>query len=337
MAVSSLGRRRLDSGHIDFPEADQKGYCRIRVKGKTRSMHILIAAAFDLPRKRGQNSVDHIDQNPSNNHISNLRYATTTQQNNNRTIPPKNRTGASCNEPFVLPGEIWRPIPHFPGYAISSLGRFRTKRWPRTSFTPKRNKGEVYARVMMGSRQLQAVHRLVALTFCHKPSGWSWEDPSKWTVDHVDGDPENNEASNLEWVTQAENIRRSKANPLRKSSAAQQSKAVLGCQRGKGKRWRQYDSLHAAATALGLDPGSIGHCLTGRRHHTGEYEFCYAPNSKVRDLPGERWVELTDEILDRAEAITAGTFDDEESEDGEEGEGEGDVQQHVSIKKRARE
>ncbi len=305
-------------------------------------MHILVAAAFDLPRKRGQNTIDHIDQNRSNNDISNLRYATPKEQINNQTRPKKIRTGASRNEPFVLPNEIWKPIPRFPGYVASSLGRIRTKRSPRISFTPQRCKGHVYASVnvqVRSSRQDMLVHRLVALTFCEKPDKWSW-DSSDWTVDHVDGDAENNEASNLEWVTNAENIRRSNVNSLRKSNAAQRSKPVMGRKRGRGK-WRHYDSSMAAARALGLFQGSIGACLTGRQHHTGGYEFCYAPNSKVvGNLPGERWVELTDEILDRAEAITAGTFDDEEgeSEDGGEGEGEGEeVQQRASSKKRPRE
>ena len=43
------------------------------------------------------------------------------------------------------------------------------------------------------------VHRLVMLAFCGK---------SDLTVDHIDGNKENNNLNNLEYVTQAENVKR---------------------------------------------------------------------------------------------------------------------------------
>jgi len=47
------------------------------------------------------------------------------------------------------------------------------------------------------------VHRMVATAFVHNP------DPETFTVvDHIDGDKLNNHYTNLEWVTQSENMRR---------------------------------------------------------------------------------------------------------------------------------
>ena len=52
--------------------------------------------------------------------------------------------------------------------------------------------------------KLFPVHRLVAYYFCTR------EFFDRTQVDHIDGNPTNNHASNLEWVTPAENYRRAK-------------------------------------------------------------------------------------------------------------------------------
>ena len=47
------------------------------------------------------------------------------------------------------------------------------------------------------------VHRMVAKAFVHNPN------PEEFTViDHIDGNKQNNHYTNLEWVTQSENMRR---------------------------------------------------------------------------------------------------------------------------------
>ena len=43
------------------------------------------------------------------------------------------------------------------------------------------------------------IHRLVATAFIPNPSNYS-------TVDHIDGDRENNDISNLRWTTQSDNL-----------------------------------------------------------------------------------------------------------------------------------
>ena len=53
-----------------------------------------------------------------------------------------------------------------------------------------------------GDSFVMTVHRLVALAFCDQT------DSENKTVDHIDGDKLNNHYTNLEWVTQEENLRR---------------------------------------------------------------------------------------------------------------------------------
>lgn len=71
-AVSSLSRFRDPSGVVKTPAPGEDGYVRVKVDKKTYRIHRLIAEAFKLSRKPGQNTVNHKDLNPSNNRITNL-------------------------------------------------------------------------------------------------------------------------------------------------------------------------------------------------------------------------------------------------------------------------
>ena len=79
--VSSLGRlRRLEgrgrkmNAHTPHPRKD--GYVIVTIDGKRIGIHRAIAIAFELERSEGQDEVDHIDGNRSNNKLENLRWAT---------------------------------------------------------------------------------------------------------------------------------------------------------------------------------------------------------------------------------------------------------------------
>lgn len=117
--------------------------------------------------------------------------------------------------------EVWKPIPGYEGlYEASSQGRVRTAEGKTTSSARferrvwqqrilkqkwRNRKGgsdKADARVCLwkdGEEKTFLVSRLVAMAFLPTPF-------EKLTVNHIDGNPANNSASNLEWCTLRENI-----------------------------------------------------------------------------------------------------------------------------------
>lgn len=105
----------------------------------------------------------------------------------------------------LKPNEVFVDIPGYENYyAISNFGRVyshqRGNRRPRFMSLHTDGSGYPFVRLQVNKSSWQPkVHRLVAEAFVEKVSG-------KSIVNHIDGDKSNNLYTNLEWVTQSENI-----------------------------------------------------------------------------------------------------------------------------------
>ena len=168
---------------------------------------------------------------------------------------------------------------------VSNLGRVRSAYGIITEGTDSID-GYRNARI---NGKTHRVHRLVAQAFLEPPPS----DEHK-QVNHIDGDPANNRADNLAWVTPLENNKHSyDTNAERKSNAPKQSKPVLGRWYGSEGEWVEYASASAAARALEVNSGGVSNCCRGKVKRAGEYEFKYAPLAEDQhDRLGEVWQEV---------------------------------------------
>ncbi len=102
--------------------------------------------------------------------------------------------------------ENWKKIQGFENYSISDMGRVRRDTpGPATKAGKILNStkdGHGYFKIILGKngekRKKLKIHRLVAEHFLDEIQGKTW-------VNHIDGNPENNNVKNLEWVTPSEN------------------------------------------------------------------------------------------------------------------------------------
>jgi hypothetical protein len=111
----------------------------------------------------------------------------------------------------LIDAEIWKPagVPGGEHYEVSSHGRVR--RGDRIHKLTTSSHGYKVVRFRQPDRWKQwYVHRLVALTFIPNPL-------NAQVVNHRDRDRQNNRVTNLEWVTQYENVRHRHSSDVREA------------------------------------------------------------------------------------------------------------------------
>ena len=186
--------------------------------------------------------------------------------------------------------EIWKDIEGYEGiYQVSNLGRVRSlTRKVDCKGGQRTIKGKILKPIISFNSYLSVdlrqhqkhktalIHRLVAQAFIPNPNDFP-------IVNHIDNNPQNNCANNLEWCTQSYNVKY--------SYIYGNAKPTLGCFK-KGniphnlRKIVQYDknhnfirihnSIRLAAKSVGRTDGAIQNCLAGKTKTSGGYIWKYA-------------------------------------------------------------
>lgn len=167
--------------------------------------------------------------------------------------------------------EEWKDVIGYEGiYEVSSLGRVRTHK-NKTTFSKRSGVRRWKQRVLKnktpdgrdvrvdlwkdGKPKSFLVHRIVAEAFIPKVEG-------KTCINHIDGNPKNNEVSNLEWCDHTEN--NNHAFDIGLITTAKYARLV-NTSTGETHEFR---SLSKASQFLGMSSGYLSGILSkGRKTH----------------------------------------------------------------------
>lgn len=142
------------------------------------------------------------------------------------------------------------------------------------------------------------VHRLVALAFIENPNNYPF-------VNHIDGNPLNNNVQNLEWCTPQYNTQHAINTGLKKDF---RRKGVTKYS-ADGVKLEEYVSLTAAASANNCSSAKITDVCKGRRKTTGGFQWRYTDEHiehlepTVPNPQGAKSVAQVDPITDQIIAI----------------------------------
>lgn len=162
---------------------------------------------------------------------------------------------------------MYKQISEYPNYSVTKGGVIFNNTTRKILKQHKKNSG--YWQVCLfddfHKRHYVSVHRVVAAAYCDNPE-------NKAEVNHIDGNKDNNHASNLEWVTRNENLKHAFAKGIKANDTS--AKGVVGTKITTGEKVI-FESIYAAAKKLRISQGNICMCCRGQRPYAGGYVWAY--------------------------------------------------------------
>lgn len=163
---------------------------------------------------------------------------------------------------------MWRECSVCSNYEVSKYGDIRNKQTGKILKQKLKKDNYLEVSISMGSRQNVKhclVHRLVAEAFIPNPE-------SKPQVNHKDGNTTNNQVTNLEWVTNQENITHSIITGLKPNDRGENScnskmtkEQVQWCRDVYKPRDKEF-SCRALAKMFNVSKSTMSYILTNKTY-----------------------------------------------------------------------
>ncbi len=254
----------------------------LQIDGKSKAVHKIVFESFynvDIP-KGCELTIDHIDTNPLNNSLFNLRLCRGIRDNmvnNPLTMIHMRRESKSKDVSPIfdideIEGETWKPCLGYEGlYSVSNLGRVKAEKRVLTEKNTGivRTKKPHLMRLHLkdersytvglidsnGKHKNHFVHRLEYEAFVGKI-------PEGYEIDHIDSNSKNNVLSNLRACTHEENARN--PNSIKKRTPPKHSRGVgIVLKDEEGNTIKEFSSMRNCAEYFGVRSDSIRRIVNG--------------------------------------------------------------------------
>jgi hypothetical protein len=223
----------------------------------------LVAIAFKVDgyeKLDGQHHVVlHIDGDLANNRLENIRVGSKSAID---------RSGFGYKKSDAKEVDIenvpFKVVPEFPKYKIFSNGEI----WNGSRFLVfSRSTGSKYVYLVTTEKTIK-VHRLVCYAFHPLPDRPTFADYDDLQVNHIDGNPENNNAGNLEWTTQQQNMLHAYSTGLNKKT-----RGVRQYDKETNELIHEFKSIALASRETGEKEHCIREYIAGKPASTRQYNW----------------------------------------------------------------
>lgn len=182
-----------------------------------------------------------------------------------------------------MKNEIWKDIENYEGsYLVSNCGRIKSLKNGETRKDKilkfiKNKCGYLYVNLYKNNKyKSKTIHRLVAQAFIPNLNNLP-------QINHIDGNKENNNISNLEWCTRSENIKHAYKNGLHKINKHNERK-VKQIDVENGIILNVFDSVRQIEKILGFSSTNISKCCRKEKNHNTAYGYNWEYIDEVNKL-----------------------------------------------------